>query len=139
MCLSFAFLDFGCPSADLSDSDHLMSSIFIMMSWSLVFSNDACMVCCCSEFNPSSTTLNKLKGSDSDGCCCELVAWVTCADESVGNISCCRISTGRSDFAMTQMVSALSLNICLIISKAVSGGNEVDSLFSFSASFLLHW
>jgi hypothetical protein len=35
-------------------------------------------------------------------------------DVLVGSTGCCRFSTGRSDLATTLMLSALSLNVCLM-------------------------
>ena len=51
-------------------------------------------------------------------------------DVLVGSTSCCQCSTGRSDFVITLMVLALSLNICLSVNEVAMKGIHILILFS---------
>ena len=86
--------------------------------------------CCGKVYESLSATLNSTQELDLGSGRQEQRGHVVVeVDVLVGSTGCCQCSTGRSDFATTLMVLALSLNLCLSVNKVVMKGIHISHTF----------
>ena len=92
----------------------------------VVLSTDIGCWCCGKACELLSVTLNSTQELDLGSGRQERRGHVVVeVDVLVGSTGCCQCSTGRSDFATTLMVLALSLNLCLSVNKVVMKGIHI--------------